>query len=68
MDGKEARLDAAEKQQPPTQIQAIDDFPAVGPADVAVFWDYENFPIPAWCPATTASEGIRNKVAKYDVL
>ncbi|KAL7572294.1 hypothetical protein ACA910_017892 [Epithemia clementina (nom. ined.)] len=41
------------------------DFPTVGPADVAVFWDYENVRIPAWCPATTAAEGIRNKVAKY---
>eukprot|EP00579_Thalassiosira_antarctica_P004125 CAMPEP_0201904342 /NCGR_PEP_ID=MMETSP0902-20130614/55946_1 /ASSEMBLY_ACC=CAM_ASM_000551 /TAXON_ID=420261 /ORGANISM="Thalassiosira antarctica, Strain CCMP982" /LENGTH=476 /DNA_ID=CAMNT_0048438425 /DNA_START=48 /DNA_END=1478 /DNA_ORIENTATION=- len=43
----------------------MDDFPSVGPADVAVFWDYENVRIPAWCPATAASEGIRNKVAKY---
>ena len=43
----------------------MDDFPTVGPADVAIFWDYENVRIPAWCPATAASEGIRNKVAKY---
>lgn len=40
-------------------------FPKVGSADVAVFWDFENVRIPAWCPATTAAENIRNKVTKY---
>lgn len=49
----------------PNAPQVFDDFPAVGPADVAIFWDYENVKIPAWCPATTASESIRNRVAKY---
>jgi hypothetical protein len=39
--------------------------PAVGPADIAIFWDYENVRIPAGCPASTATDGIRNKVAKY---
>jgi hypothetical protein len=39
--------------------------PKLGPADVAIFWDYENVRIPAWCPPSTATEGIRNKVAKY---
>ena len=39
--------------------------PSVGPADIAIFWDYENVRIPAWCSASTATEGIRNKVAKY---
>ena len=41
------------------------DFPTVGSADVAVFWDFENVRLPAWCPATKAAEEIRNKVAKY---
>ncbi|KAG7344514.1 NYN domain containing protein [Nitzschia inconspicua] len=36
-----------------------------GPADVAIFWDYENVRIPAWCHPSTATQGIRNKVAKY---
>lgn len=40
-------------------------FPSVGPADVAIFWDFENVRIPAWCPTSTAVEEIRNKVAKY---
>jgi NYN domain len=39
--------------------------PNLGPADVAIFWDYENVRIPAWCAPNTATEGIRNKVAKY---
>ena len=41
------------------------DFPTVGTADIAVFWDFENVRIPNWCPATAASEGIRNKLSKY---
>uniref|UniRef100_A0A7S3L8A5 Meiosis regulator and mRNA stability factor 1 n=1 Tax=Amphora coffeiformis TaxID=265554 RepID=A0A7S3L8A5_9STRA len=45
--------------------EVFDDFPTLGPADVAVFWDYENVRIPNWCPATMAAEGIRNKVTKY---
>ncbi len=40
-------------------------FPTVGAADIAVFWDFENVRIPKWCPASAASEGIRNKLAKY---
>lgn len=43
----------------------IIDFPSVGPADVAIFWDFENVRIPEWCPVSTASEAIRSKVAKY---
>ncbi|KAG7344515.1 bestrophin, RFP-TM, chloride channel [Nitzschia inconspicua] len=39
--------------------------PSLGPADVAIFWDYENVRIPAWCPPSMATQGIRNKVAKY---
>lgn len=39
--------------------------PTVGPADVAIFWDYENVRIPNWCPPSTATEAIRNKIAKY---
>ena len=46
-------------------VDAKTDFPTVGSADVAIFWDFENVRIPAWCPATTAAEGIRNKVVKY---
>ncbi|CAB9509304.1 RNA-binding protein Musashi homolog [Seminavis robusta] len=41
------------------------EFPVMGTADVAVFWDFENVRIPAWCPTSTATEEIRNKVAKY---
>ncbi len=41
------------------------DFPMLGTADVAVFWDFENVRIPNWCPATTASESIRHKLSKY---
>eukprot|EP00984_Skeletonema_dohrnii_P006252 scaffold2244_cov105-Skeletonema_dohrnii-CCMP3373.AAC.11 len=26
------------------------DFPTVGTADIAVFWDFENVRIPNWCP------------------
>ena len=37
----------------------------VGPADVAIYWDYENVKIPNWCPATRAAESIRAKVMKY---
>jgi hypothetical protein len=44
---------------------AVVNFPSLGPADVAIFWDFENVRIPAWCPTSTATEGIRNKVAKY---
>mmetsp|Transcript_15099 Transcript_15099/g.23391 ORF Transcript_15099/g.23391 Transcript_15099/m.23391 type:complete len:460 (+) Transcript_15099:78-1457(+) len=44
--------------------QAQTDFP-LGTADIAVFWDFENVRIPNWCPATAASECIRNKVSKY---
>ena len=52
---------------PTTSIKTSDhEIPRmVGSSDVAVFWDYENVRIPAWCPASTAAEGIRNKVAKY---
>lgn len=45
--------------------QTQSDFPKVGTADIAVFWDFENVRIPNWCPATAASEGIRNKLSKY---
>ncbi|CAB9509305.1 Pfam:DUF88 [Seminavis robusta] len=59
----------ARRQQPATPATASNsdliDFPTLGTADVAIFWDFENVRIPAWCPTTTASEGIRNKVAKY---
>ena len=44
---------------------AVMDFPSVGSADVAIFWDFENVRIPAWCPTSAASESIRNKVTKY---
>ena len=47
-----------------TQV-GMTDFPVVGSADVALFWDFENVRIPPWCPATTASEKIRDKIAKY---
>lgn len=43
----------------------IIDFPSLGSADVAIFWDYQNVQIPKWCAPTTASESIRKKVAKY---
>lgn len=45
--------------------QTQTDFPMLGTTDVAVFWDFENVRIPNWCPATAASEGIRNKLSKY---
>ena len=43
----------------------ITEFPSVGTADIAVFWDFENVRIPNWCPPTAASESIRNKLSKY---
>jgi len=55
----------AERLRSPSASIDMIDFPTVGSADVAVFWDFENVRIPAWCPATTAAEGIRRKVAKY---
>eukprot|EP00934_Nitzschia_sp_Nitz4_P005263 Nitzschia sp. Nitz4//scaffold105_size73764//1011//3347//NITZ4_005668-RA/size73764-augustus-gene-0.55-mRNA-1//-1//CDS//3329532423//5253//frame0 len=45
--------------------ESLDPFPTVGTADVAIFWDSENVQIPRWCPASKASEGIRNSVAKF---
>ena len=44
-----------------------DDFPTLGTANVAVYWDYEHMHIPAWRPAaaTTTECIIRNKAAKY---
>lgn len=45
-------------------LQTQTDFP-LGTSDIAVFWDFENVRIPNWCPATAASEGIRNKLSKY---
>ncbi|KAL3935069.1 MAG: hypothetical protein SGARI_003123 [Bacillariaceae sp.] len=59
--------DAASKKGPPKEPSEKErvKIPSVGPADIAIFWDYENIRIPAWCPASTATEGIRNKVAKY---
>lgn len=32
---------------------------------MAIYWDYENVRIPAWCPASTATEAIRNSLTKY---
>lgn len=39
--------------------------PTVGPADAAVFWDYENVRIPEWCPPGKISDGIREAVLPY---
>jgi hypothetical protein len=63
MSAKHVILSDMTDEQPKAAI--FDDFPTVGSADVAVFWDYENVRIPAWCPATMASDGIRKKIAKY---
>jgi NYN domain len=49
----------------PRTSDDLNDFPMVGPVDVSIFWDFENVRIPNWCPTSTASESIRNKVAKY---
>jgi hypothetical protein len=61
----------AESSSIDVKVESVDEetselkLPKLGPADVAIFWDYENVRIPAWCPPSTATEGIRNKVAKY---
>ena len=48
-----------------TRLPSPSKFPAVGSADVAIYWDYENVKIPNWCPATKAAESIRAQVMKY---
>lgn len=58
------QVDPASQQESEASPAGVD-FPTVGSADVAIFWDFENVRIPVWCPTSTAAEGIRNKVSKY---
>ncbi len=61
----EASPDQRQLPQFPSTTEIVDSPTVMGSSDVAVFWDYENVRIPAWCPATAAAEAIRNKIAKY---
>eukprot|EP00978_Attheya_sp_CCMP212_P001610 scaffold3281_cov55-Attheya_sp.AAC.7 len=33
--------------------------------EIAVYWDYENVPLPQWCTAAEAAKRIHNAVSKY---